>query len=110
MKMLFYGTPDFMELVGTFKDEEEIFYGIKEFLERKKIKPYYYRMWPVNYDDGEYTKVDYGSHSKFFFIRELDKSILAREICKRHGIKWDTSATCPSVGVESWGCLYEDLD
>lgn len=72
MKMLFYGTTDFMEFVGTFKDEKGAFSGIKEFLNRKNITAYYYRMWPVNYDDGEYTKVDYGSHTRFFFIRELD--------------------------------------
>lgn len=69
--MLFYGTEDFMEFVDSFDSQKEMFERISKILKKEKFKSYYYRIWTVALDDGEYQKIDYGSHTKFFFIRDF---------------------------------------
>lgn len=59
-----YGsTVEDSERVGRFKTEEECFKKIKEL---KPDSPYL-RWW-----GGLITTVDYGSHTKFFYIIDLD--------------------------------------
>lgn len=67
-KMVFRGTEDNMEYLFRAKTVMDALNKISEYLDSKKTKHYYFRFWDVVFEDGEYVKVDYGSHVDFFFI------------------------------------------
>ena len=67
-KMVFRGTEDDMEYLFHAKTTMDALNEISKYLDSKKTKHYYFRFWDVVLEDGEYVKVDYGSHVDFFFI------------------------------------------
>ena len=61
--------PHGMEYLFCAKTTMDALNKISKYLDSKKTKHYYFRFWDVVFEDGEYVKVDYGSHVDFFFIR-----------------------------------------
>jgi predicted membrane-bound dolichyl-phosphate-mannose-protein mannosyltransferase len=51
---------------------EDAYKVIKEYLEENHFKSYYYN---VNQVDNNTIRVDYGSHSHFFYIRNLNDNL-----------------------------------
>lgn len=62
-----YSTKD-MELKYTASSREEVFQEMNRILDSINYEVYYFRSWK----DGEgYEHLDFGSHTYFFFIKEV---------------------------------------
>lgn len=63
---LYYGTDKNMKLLGEFETEQEAYKRMYEYIKEIGFKSYCQR---IMVHDG--TKIiDYGSHTKFFYIKE----------------------------------------
>ena len=70
VKILYgYSTDEAYE-VGLAINEDEGFKIMNEDLKIKGIKPYYVRMFK-SVNDNKVTVCDYGSHTQFYFIKEI---------------------------------------
>lgn len=64
---LYHGTDENMKLLGEFETEQEAYKRMYEYIKEIGFKSYCQRFWV---HDG--TKIiDYGSHTKFFYIKEM---------------------------------------
>lgn len=66
MNVYFKNSQGIERLIGTAETEEDCFKIIFKFLDDHNYKSYYQRVWRT--DKGK--KVDVGSHTEFFYIRE----------------------------------------
>ena len=64
---VYHGTYSNMELLGEFKTKEEAMNFIVEAIYNSKFKSYYQRYWT---EPSGTMIVDYGSHTKFYFVKE----------------------------------------
>ena len=67
---LYHGRYDDRELLGEFSTQEEIDKCMKEYLDNINFKSYYYRVTFIR--DAKEIEIDYGSWSKFFWIKEVE--------------------------------------
>lgn len=63
--------PECEFVVGMVKTHKEAMKLISRVLKNRKITPFYYRIWSE--DNGKTEKVDYGSHTEFFFIKKVEE-------------------------------------
>lgn len=56
-------------ILDLFETEDQAYEKIKEVLEEKKIKVYYYRS---NFLEDGSIMIDYGSHTNFFYVIDLE--------------------------------------
>ncbi len=54
-------------LIGIYKTEQEYMQEISDFLKKCNYASHYTRGW---FEDG-FTVLDVGSHSQFYYIREI---------------------------------------
>ena len=64
---LYYGTDENMKLLGEFETIQEAYKRMYEYIKEIGFKSYYQRMW---YIEKGLRVIDYGSHTKFFYIKE----------------------------------------
>lgn len=64
--------PECEFIVGTVKSHKEAMKLISRVLKNRKIVPFIYRTWSE--DNGKTEKVDYGSHTEFFYIKKVEES------------------------------------
>lgn len=58
--------------IAMRETEQEIYKAMSDYIKNYRIKSYYQRAWhEPSLADG-YTVIDYGSHSNFFYIFELE--------------------------------------
>ena len=63
---LYYGTDENMKLLGEFETNEEAYKRMYEYIKEIGFKSYYQR---ILHFDG-LRVIDYGSYTKFFYIKE----------------------------------------
>lgn len=69
MRLVFKNSLGDEKFLGRFETETQAFQCIGEFLEKHKYKSYYYNI--SHYDN--YTLIDFGSWSEFFYLYEGDE-------------------------------------
>ncbi len=62
--------PEVEFVISTVKTKKDAMTLISRCLKNRGIAPTYYRFWGI--DDGKTTKVDYGSHTEFFYVAMLE--------------------------------------
>lgn len=64
---VYFGTNNDMELLKEVETEGDAFDFVADHLKERGVKTYYTRWWK---DPEGTTTIDYGSWSKFYFIKE----------------------------------------
>ena len=67
---LYYINGDHEELFGKYHTKELMVMAIDNYLHSINFKSYYWRMWT---HEGK-TWIDYGSHTRFFYYKEVGKT------------------------------------
>ncbi len=69
MYKVYHGTNENKILLNICETEEDIIKCKCEFLSKIGFKSYYSRNW---IDEDGFAVTDYGSHTKFFFVKEVE--------------------------------------